>query len=122
MVRRDVDIFTGEGITKQNIDKITVGMTLEQVEEILGCPPGLFFTGTTRKIRLQKKKMIGSTIKTWRGDAGQAEVEFSHKARGEALIVVSKYWNTLPDYLPSDNMNDRLIHLEFDETKNERMK
>ncbi len=78
--------YSGKGITKENFDKIDVGMTLEQVEEIFGCPP---------EWRLEAPSRDGEAtwngeaawIAVWNGSGVQASLDFSDED-----VLVDRQW------------------------------
>jgi hypothetical protein len=73
------------GVTKANFDRIEVGMTLPEVEAILGTDRG------SRPIVTDIMLPIGHEIEEWGGDEGFANIVFDEHKR-----MVSKDWVSAP--------------------------
>ena len=85
----------GRLIDWDNFDRIDVGMTRQEVESILGGPPGDFTT--RRMLFFSARTGRAASWELWAADRGQIEVEFD-----EADIVQAKYFaEGVPVPLPS---------------------
>jgi hypothetical protein len=73
------------GVTKANFDRIEEGMTLPEVEAILGSDRG------SRGIVTEVFLPIGHEIEEWGGDEGFANIVFDERRR-----VIRKDWNDAP--------------------------
>lgn len=69
----------GAGITKANYERITVGMTLQEVEAVLGCPPGDYTDGQALNPHLRDSAPCGQ----WLGFGGEVGVDFDPAGRVE---------------------------------------
>ena len=80
-----------------NLDKIEGGMSMAEVEELLGCPPGNYASGPMqRKLVAADGESVwvsmdfsqseflakrGGTIFVWFGDRGEISVEFDEESK-----------------------------------------
>jgi hypothetical protein len=75
----------GPRVTKTNFDRIEIGMTLSEVEAILGTDRG------SRPIDTDIMLPIGHEIEEWGGDEGFANIIFDERKR-----MVRKDWVSAP--------------------------
>ena len=73
------------GVTKANFDRLEIGMTLPEVEAILGIDRG------SRPILTDIMLPIGHEIEEWGGDEGFANIIFDERKR-----MVRKDWESAP--------------------------
>ena len=73
------------GVTKANFDRIEIGMTLPEVEAILGTDRG------SRPILTDIMLPIGHEVEEWGGDEGFANIIFDEGKR-----MVRKDWDSAP--------------------------
>ena len=62
---------SGKRITKENFDKIEIGMTLEQVEDVFGCLP------SDSRLDAPPNDGEAAWIGVWDGSGVQASIDFS---------------------------------------------
>jgi hypothetical protein len=90
-------------IRYENLDKIAAGMSMAEVERILGCPPGNYASGPLQQklvaadgesvyisldfSRSEFPAMRGGTIFVWLGDRGEIGVEFDE----EGTVIGKEY-------------------------------
>jgi hypothetical protein len=65
-------------VNRQSYEKIQIGMTMSEVQEILGGPPGDYSTGP---VHLHSVKQIAHDGKEnrWRGDDGEFTIWFDNQ-------------------------------------------
>jgi hypothetical protein len=93
----------GSGITKANFDLIVEGMTQEEVEKILGCPPGVYTNGDAISSTSSGMAIQFNRHELWFGYGGAIFVEFS--SEGEK-VVDKGYADTL--LFPKPTWLDRI--------------
>ena len=87
--------LAGPGVTPRNFDRIETGMTLVEVEEILGGPPGFIAPNGRSWIGLALMCVtMNYSREVWAGDDGAVTLEFNVHGRVEV-----KTWTESPDSL-----------------------
>jgi hypothetical protein len=83
-------------IDEKHFDRIQVGMRLEEVEAVLGGPPGRFDEG---RGTLHEPTRVSGTLpehwgrlQCWYGDQGLLEVYFT----GQDTVAAARYWPRTP--------------------------
>jgi hypothetical protein len=66
-------------IDRAHCDRIEKGMTQEEVEAILGGPPGKYTNKNIVLLDLRSWRPAGERLETWTGDEGVAEVTFDEQ-------------------------------------------
>lgn len=80
-----------------NLDRIQAGMSMADVEKLLGCPPGNYASGPLQRklvaadgesayisidfLQSESPAMRGGTIFVWLGERGEISVEFDHEKK-----------------------------------------
>ena len=81
---------SGKRITKENFDKIEIGMTFEQVEDVFGCLPSEYRKEAAPDDRKDAPPSDGEAawIGVWNGSGVQASLDFSVED-----VLVDKQWH-----------------------------
>lgn len=95
----------GSGITKANYDRIVKGMTQDDVEEILDCPPGDYTNGEAISDKCGMP-IIGTRQFSWTGYAGDVDVRFSNK---DGKVVNKNFMKTF--LIPKPTWLERIKNL-----------
>jgi outer membrane protein assembly factor BamE (lipoprotein component of BamABCDE complex) len=83
---------SGPGVTKANFYRIEDGMSLAQVEALLGPPDYNSPSGRNWELLYNGKTHVGHTRRVWGGDDGGARIDFDEEGR-----VFSKTWVDNPE-------------------------
>jgi hypothetical protein len=95
LVRRDSGQISAEQINMERYDEIKLGMNREDVEEILGGPPGSYYTtGETRhrkEIHFPPPELSGCKEEFWAGNDFEISVFFDKQGRVSGKDIVGLY-------------------------------